>query len=307
MGAGHGHGHGHGHVHEHAGGRHRWRLWLSFVLTAVFFVVELVYGLVSGSLALLSDAGHMAGDVLSLGVALVATKIATRPDLTGRRTYGSYRAEVFASGFAVLVMLGTAAYIVVEALGRVGERAEVEAGPMLVVGVLGLAVNLVALALLRAGASESLNVRGAYLEVLADAAGSVGVIAAGALVAATGQVLFDTVIALAIAVFVVVRAVALGRQVLAVLGQHAPEDVDVEALTKDLAAIEGVRDVHDLHLWTLTSGMHVATAHLVTAEDADGHAVLDRARDLLRDRYAIAHATLQVEPADHSGCDELGW
>jgi cobalt-zinc-cadmium efflux system protein len=262
---------------------------------------------VSGSLALLSDAGHMAGDVLALGVALVATKIATRPDLTGRRTYGSYRAEVFASGFAVLVMLGTAGYIVVEALGRIGEEVEVSAGPMLVVGVLGLLVNLVALVLLRAGASESLNVRGAYLEVLADAAGSVGVIAAGVLVVTTGQALFDTVIALAIAVFVVVRAVSLGRQVLAVLGQHAPEDVDLAALNRDLAAVEGVQEVHDLHLWTLTSGMHVATAHLVTAEGADGHAVLDRARDLLRDGYAIDHATLQIEPADHTGCEEVGW
>lgn len=307
MGAGHGHGHGHGHVAGHAGGRHRWRLRLSLALVAGFFVVELVYGLLSGSLALLSDAGHMAGDVVTLGVALVATKIAARPDLTGRRTYGSYRAEVFASGFAVLVMMATAVYIVVEALGRIGERVEVSAGPMLVVGALGLAVNLVALVLLRAGAAESLNVRGAYLEVLGDAAGSVGVIAAGALVAATGRALFDTAVALAIAVFVVVRAAGLGRQVLAVLGQHAPEGLDVEAVAGELAAIEGVQDVHDLHLWTLTSGMHVATAHLVAAETADGHAVLDRARDLLRDRYDIAHATLQVEPADHRGCDEIGW
>ncbi|GAA3926180.1 cation diffusion facilitator family transporter [Actinomadura viridis] len=309
MGAGHGHGHGHGsgQVAEHAGGRHRWRLAVSFGLIGSFFVVELVYGLLSGSLALLSDAGHMAADVVTLAAALVATKIAARPDTTGRRTYGSYRAEVFASGFAVLVMLGTAAYIAVESLSRIGSHAEVSTGPMLVVGALGLAVNLAALALLRAGATESLNVRGAYLEVLADTAGSVGVIAAGVLVATTGMVLFDTLVALAIAVFVVVRAIALGRQVLAVLGQHAPEGLDVDAVAGDLAAIDGVRDVHDLHLWTLTSGMHVATAHLVTAERADPHGVLDRARDVLRDRHAIAHATLQVEPADHVGCDEVGW
>ncbi len=307
MGAGHGHGHGHGHVHGHAGGRHRWRLLASFALVGVFFVVELVYGLVSGSLALLSDAGHMAGDVLTLGVALVATKIAARPDLTGRRTYGSYRAEVFASGFAVLMMVGTAVYILVEAVGRIGEPVEVAAGPMLAVGGLGLAVNLVALMLLREGASESLNVKGAYLEVLGDAVGSVGVLVAGVLVLTTGQALFDTLVALAIAVFVVTRAVSLGRRVMAVLGQHAPEGMDVEAVAGELAALEGVQDVHDLHLWTLTSGMHVATAHLVTRDGADGHSVLDRARDLLRDRYAIAHATLQVEPADHRGCDELGW
>jgi len=307
MGAGHGHGHGAGQVSAHAGGRHRWRLGAALALAGGFFVVELAYGLISGSLALLSDAGHMAADVVTLAAALAATKIATRPDTTGRRTFGSYRAEVFASGFAVLVMLGTALYIIVEALRRIGAEAEVATMPMLVVGALGLVVNLAALVLLRRGAAESLNVRGAYLEVVADSAGSAGVIVAGILVATTGQILFDTLVALAIAVFVVVRALTLGRQVLAVLGQHVPAGLDTRTVAGDLAAIDGVQDVHDLHLWTLTSGMHVATAHLVTTDQADAHAVLDRARDVLRDRHTIAHATLQVEPADHHGCDEIGW
>ncbi|WP_433501312.1 cation diffusion facilitator family transporter [Sphaerimonospora sp. CA-214678] len=299
MGAGHGHG--------HAGARHRWRLAVAFCLVGAFFFVELGYGLVSGSLALLSDAGHMAADVVTLGAALVATRIAARPDTTGRRSYGSYRAEVFASLLAVMMMLGVAVYVVIEAIGRIGARAEVASGPMLVVGSIGLAVNLAALAILRAGAGESLNVRGAYLEVMADTAGSVGVIAAGALVAATGQALWDTLVALVIGAFVAVRAVSLGRQVFAVLGQHVPEGMDPAAVAADLAAIDGVSDVHDLHLWTLTSGMHVATAHLVTVDPHDNHAVLDRARDLLLRHHGVAHATLQVEPADHRGCDELGW
>ncbi|MFG3436485.1 cation diffusion facilitator family transporter [Nonomuraea sp. NPDC047897] len=299
MGAGHGHG--------HAGGRHRWRLAVAFALVGCYFVVELVYGLLSGSLALLSDAGHMAADVVTLGAALVATRIATRPDTTGRRTYGSYRAEVFASLLAVVMMLGVAVYVVAEAIGRIGERASVASGPMLVVGAIGLAVNVVALLMLRAGAEESLNVKGAYMEVVADTAGSVGVIVAGWLVAATGDPLWDTLIALAIGAFVALRALALGRQVFAVLGQHVPDGMDATAVAADLTAIEGVRDVHDLHLWTLTSGMHVATAHLVTAERADNHAVLDRARDVLRNHHGVAHATLQVEPADHRGCDELDW
>ncbi|WTW98505.1 cation diffusion facilitator family transporter [Streptomycetaceae bacterium NBC_01309] len=313
---------GHGHSHGHGGpskgranapgsvsgaGKHLWRLAVSFGLIASFFGVELAYGLISGSLALLSDAGHMAADVVTLAAALAATRIATRPDGTGRRTYGSYRAEVFASGFAVLMMLGVAAYIVVQAISRMGDDAEVETGPMLVVGALGLLVNVAALLLLRAGASDSLNVKGAYLEVVADTAGSVGVIAAGWLVAATGDAVWDTVIALAIGAFVVVRAVMLGREVLAVLGQHAPEGMDVDAVTGDLAEIAGVADVHDLHLWTLTSGMPVATAHLVADDGADTHAVLDRARDILRDKHGVAHATLQVEPAGHHGCDELHW
>ncbi len=307
MGHQHGHGTGHSHSSASATGRHRWRLAASLGLVGSYFVVELAFGLISGSLALLSDAGHMAADVVTLAAALVATRIATRPDSTGRRTYGSYRAEVFASALAVLLMLGVAGYIVVEAIGRVGAAAEVESGPMLVVGAIGLAVNVTALVLLRSGASESLNVRGAYLEVVADTAGSVGVIAAGWLVAATGQTLWDTVIALAIGTFVVVRALMLGRQVLAVLAQHAPEGMSADAVADDLAAIDGVADVHDLHLWTLTSGMPVATAHLVATDHVSTHAVLDRARDVLRRRHGVAHATLQVEPATHHGCDELGW
>ncbi|TDC75594.1 cation diffusion facilitator family transporter [Streptomyces hainanensis] len=304
---GHNHGHGHSHGTTSASGRHRWRLAVSFVLISTFFVIELVYALISGSLALLSDAGHMAADVVTLAAALIATRIATRPDTTGRRTYGSYRAEIFASGLAVLLMLGVAAYIVIAAVGRIGSDAEVETGPMLIVGALGLAANIAALLLLRAGASDSLNVKGAYLEVVADTAGSVGVIIAGWLVAATGQTTWDTVIAVAIGAFVVVRAVMLGREVLAVLGQHAPEGMNVNAVADDLAAINGVADVHDLHLWTLTSGMPVATAHLVAAHSVDTHSVLDQARDVLRRRHGVAHATLQVEPADHDGCHELSW
>jgi cobalt-zinc-cadmium efflux system protein len=293
--------------HGHAGGRHRWRLALSFVLVAAFFLVELVVALLSGSLALLSDAGHMASDVVALGAALVATRIAIRPDHTGRRTFGSYRAEVFASGLAVLLMVGVAAYISVEAVRRIGESVDLATTPMLVVGAVGLVVNVVALALLHPGAAESLNVKGAYLEVMADAAGSVGVIAAGLLVVLTGDAWWDTLVALGIALFVLVRAVALGREVLAVLGQHAPAGVDPADVAEALADVPGVADVHDLHLWTLTSGMHVATAHLVTTAEGDAHAVLDDARDLLTQRFGIAHATLQVEPADHTGCDELTW
>jgi cobalt-zinc-cadmium efflux system protein len=304
MGAGHGHDAA---TAAHAGGRHRWRLSISFGLVAAFFVVELVYGLIADSLALLSDAGHMAADVVALGAALVATRIATREDPTGRRTYGSYRAEVFASGLAVLLMLGVSVYVVIEAVGRVGSEVEVASGPMLVVGGIGLLVNLVALLLLRGGASESLNVKGAYLEVVADTAGSVGVLVAGWLIIATGNPIWDTVVALAIGAFVAVRAIALGRQVLAVLGQHVPAGMDLDTVSSDLETIDGVRDVHDLHLWTLTSGMHVATAHLVAATGAPVQDILDSARTVLRDRHGVAHATLQVEPGASKSCQELDW
>lgn len=307
MGAGHGHGHSGSQSGGHAGGRHRWRLAVSFGLVAAFFGVELAVGLVSGSLALISDAGHMAADVVALGAALVATKIAARPDGSGRRTYGSYRAEVFASGFTVLIMLGVAVYVVVEALRRIGADIEVSTGPMLVVGALGLVVNLICLALLRGGAQESLNVKGAYLEVMADAAGSVGVIVAGLLVALTGSGQWDTVVAVAIGVFVAVRAVPLGRQVLAVLGQHAPEDVDLDEVVRDLEGVPGVADVHDLHAWTLTSGMNVATAHLVLSVGADAQAVLAGAQTTLRVAHGIEHATLQVEVSPARECHEATW
>ena len=301
MGAGHGHGHG------HAGGRHRWRLAVAFGLVSAFFGVELTVGLLSGSLALISDAGHMAADVVALGAALVATRIATRPDDTGRRTYGSYRAEVLASGFTVLVMLGVSVYVVVEAVGRIGGPVEVASGPMLVVGALGLAVNLVCLALLRGGARESINVRGAYLEVVADAAGSVGVLVAGLLVGLTGAGQWDTAVAVAIGVFVAVRALVLGREVLAVLGQHAPHDVDLDAVVRDLEQVAGVADVHDLHAWTLTSGMNVATAHLVVRVGADPQVVLAAAQTALRDGHGIDHATLQVEANPAKECHAATW
>ena len=298
---------GAGHAHGHAGARHRWRLAVAFVLVAAFFVVELTVGLATGSLALISDAGHMAADVVALGAALVATKIATRRDGTGRRTYGSYRAEVFASGLTVLIMLGVSAYVVVEAVRRIGEDVEVASGPLLVVGAVGLVVNLVCLVLLRGGASESINVKGAYLEVMADAAGSVGVLAAGLLVQVTGDGWWDTVVAVAIGVFVAVRAVVLGREVLAVLGQHAPHDVDLGAVVRDLEAVSGVAEVHDLHAWTLTSGMNVATAHLVLRVGADAQVVLAAAGAALREGHGIEHATLQVEALPAQECHAATW
>lgn len=301
-------GHHHG-PSGHAGATHRGRLAAAFVITVVFAVVEVVGGLVSGSLALLGDAGHVSADAVALGAALLATRIAVRPDRTGRRTFGSYRAEVFAAGLSVLIMVAVAVLVTVEAVGRL--TTDHPSGPpaglvMLVVGAVGLVVNLVALVLLRGGAQESLNVRGAYLEVLADAAGSVGVLLAGLLVAVTGLAWWDSVVALLVAVFIVVRAVVLGREVLAVLGQHAPSGMDPDEVAGALAGVGGVAAVHDLHLWTLTSGMNVATAHLVTSTDHPVAEVLTAARTVLRARFGIEHATLQVEPLGLD-CGDPSW
>lgn len=300
MGAGHGHG------HQSGSGQHRWRLALAFGLVAAFFGVELGVGLWSGSLALLSDAGHMAADVVALGAALAATRIATMKDRTGRKTFGSYRAEVFASGLTVLLMLGAGIYIGIEGIGRIGEKVELQTGAVMLVGAIGLVINVIALALLRGGAADSINVKGAYLEVVADTLGSVGVIASGVLVALTGNAWWDTGIAVAIALFVMVRAVFLGRTVLAVLGQHAPEGMDPAEVGTVLTAVDGVAQVHDLHVWCLTSGMNVATAHLVAAPGAAPDAVLAAARATLKETYGVEHATLQVE-SDATDCSKLTW
>ncbi len=290
-----------------ASGRFRGRLTAAFALTGSLFVAELVVGLLASSLAVVADAGHLATDVVTLGAALFATRLAVRPDPSGRRSYGRYRAEVFAAGLAVLLMLGVGVFVVAGAISRISSEPHVATLPMTIIGAVGLAGNVVALLLLRSGAKESLNVRGAYLEVLGDAAGSVGVIVAAVLIAATGSTVWDVVVAAGIGAFVVVRAVGLGRSVLRVLGQQVPTGMDPQQVAADLAGIEGVADVHDLHLWELTSGMTVATAHLVSADDADHHGVLDRARDLLANRYRIEHATLQIEPADHTSCGAIDW
>ena len=290
-----------------AGARFRGALAVSFALTAGFFVVELVAGLLSRSLALIADAGHMATDILALGGSLVATTIAGRPDRSGRRTYGRYRAEVFAAGLTCLLMIGAGVVVLVEAIRRAGHSPDIAAGWMLAVGIAGIAVNALSMLVLRAGAKESVNVRAAYLEVLGDTAGSFGVVVAAVLLALTSNPVWDLVVAVAIGVFVLVRAAGLARSVLRVLGQHSPEGIDLAAVETDLAAIQGVTDVHDLHIWELTSGMNVASAHLRIDDDADGHTVLDSAQSVLAVRHCVEHATVQVEPADHRHCREASW
>lgn len=301
------HTHGPGVAALSAGGRHKGRLLTAFALIGVFFLVELVGGLLTGSLALLGDAGHMLTDVVGLGMALAAISAAASARQHPQRSFGLYRLEILAALANAVLLLGVAAYVLLEALRRLGDPPEVAVGPMLGVGAAGLAVNVVAYLLLRPGAQESLNLKGASLEVLADLLASIGVIVAGLVLLLTGWRYADPLVAVGIGAFIGPRAWRLGREALRILVQAAPVHLDLADVRRDLAAIEGVVDVHDLHAWTLTSDMDVFSAHLVVAEGTDLHGALDAGRSLLQDRYGVGHATLQVEPDTHEGCERITW
>jgi cobalt-zinc-cadmium efflux system protein len=302
-----GHGHDHGSTLPRAGARHAGRLRIAFVLALAFLVVEAVTAFLSGSLALLSDAAHLLTDAVGIGMALAAIRLADRGRADESRTFGLYRLEILAALANALLLFGVTGYVLVEAGVHLARESSVDAGPMLVVAALGLAVNVVSVGLLRGGARESLNVEGAYLDVLADSVASLGVIAAGTIVAVTGWTRIDALVGIAIAIWIVPRAWRLAASSLRILIQAAPSGFDVAKLQTELASVPGVVDVHDLHVWTLTSEMDVASAHLMVAAGTDPHGVLDQARDVLRARYEIAHATLQVEPDDHTGCAEVTW
>jgi len=300
-------GHDHGHVDLRAGARHAGRLWWSFGLVAGFLVVQVVVGLAANSLALLSDAGHMATDALGLGMALAAITAANRATHARHRTFGLYRLEILAALANAVLLFGVAGYVLVEAARRLDDPPEVASLPVLVVGVIGLVVNVIAFVLLRQGATESLNVRGAYFEVVADMLGSIGVIIAAGLMWVTGWGWVDPVIGAAIGLFILPRAWRLGRDAVRILVQAAPEGVDLPAVTDALTSIDGVVDVHDLHVWTLTSDMEVLTAHLGIANGTDSQTVLQQARTVLAERFHLSHATLQVETAGNHDCQEMTW
>ena len=304
-----------GDAHDHgatarAGARHAGRLRIALALTVGFLLVETAAAFLTRSLALLSDAAHMLTDAVGVGMAVAAISLANRSAADGSegpRTFGLYRLEILAALANSILLFGVAGYVLVEAGLRLGDEPDVRATPMLVVAVIGLAVNVIAFVLLRAGASESVNVEGAYLEVLADMIGSIGVIVAAVVLVTTGWPYADPIVAVAIGLWILPRTWGLARRSLRVLIQAAPAHLDLGRMRADLSALPGVVDVHDLHVWTLTSEMEVASAHLVTGTGTDAHAVLDQARLVLRDRYEIAHATLQVEPDTHEGCAEVSW
>jgi cobalt-zinc-cadmium efflux system protein len=309
MGTDHDHSHGggghnHGSALARSGEAAKRPLTLALGLSLLTFVVQVVVGALTGSLALLTDSAHVLTDGVGIALALAAVILATR-SRRPERTFGLYRLEVLSALANAVLLLAVAAWALYEAVQRIQDPPEVPGWPVLVVGVVGLITNLVALRLLSEGGS--LAAEGARLEVLADTVGSVGVVAGGAIIIVTGATVVDAWVGLAIALWIVPRSLRLAASALRVLVQAAPAGLDLDEIHDDLATIPDVVGIHDLHLWTLTSDMEVFTAHVMVSTDADHHAVLDQARVLLADRHGIHHATLQVEPEDHQGCDELDW
>jgi cation diffusion facilitator family transporter len=299
-----GHDHASGHVHGTASAAHRHRLTLVLGLTVAVFLLEVVGALVSGSLALLADAGHMATDALGIGLALGAVTLAQRP-AAGRRTFGWQRIEVLAAVGNGMLLLAVGGYVVAEAVRRIGDPPDIHSGWMLGVALLGLVVNLGSLALLRAGQADSLNTRGAYLEVVGDALGSVAVIVAAVVIATTGWTGADVVASFVIGALVLPRAWSLLREAFDVLLEAAPKGVDLDQVRAHVLGVPGVLDVHDLHAWTITSGQPVLSAHVVVSDEvlADGHGgrVLDALCSCLDGHFDLEHCTFQLESASHRG------
>jgi cobalt-zinc-cadmium efflux system protein len=300
------HSHSHNHVSDALREGNRRRLLGAFLITLAFLVVEVTFGIVSNSLALLSDAGHMFTDVLGLGMALAAMQLAGRRRKDPRRTFGLYRLEILAALANGILLFGVGGYVLFEAFRRFQDPPEVANLPMLLVAVGGLIANLAAFALLRGGAKESLNVRAAYLEVIADALGSVAVIVAAVVIAITGWPYVDPVAGAAIGLFILPRTWRLTSQTLRILVQAAPPHLDLDEISLALLELEGVVDVHDLHCWTLTSEMEVASAHLRVCAGADSAGILRSAQSLLSNRFSVEHATLQIED-ETADCKDCSW
>ncbi len=296
-------GHGHDHGAASAGMANRGRLVIALGLSVAVLVVEVIGAAVTGSLALLADAGHVLTDVAGVSLAIAAVTLAARPP-TSARTFGFYRLEILAAVVNGVLLLGVALFILVEAGRRWAEPPDVHGGPMLVFALVGLAANVVALLLLRSGAKESLNVKGAYLEVMGDALGSLAVIAAAIAIAVTGWERADIVASVLVALMILPRTWSLLREAVDVLLEATPKGMDLEEIRTHIIDTPGVLDAHDLHVWMLTSGMPVMSAHVVVDDAvlADGTAgqILDRLGACLADHFDVEHCTFQIEPAGHA-------
>lgn len=285
------------HSHASAASANSSRLLVVLCLSTTLFVLELVTGLLTNSLALIADAGHVLSDAAGVALALLAIWFAARP-ATARQTFGYYRMEILAAVVNAVILFGLAGFILVEAWRRFGQQPEIMTGPMLVVAFIGLAANLFSARLLRESAKQSLNMRGAYLEVLGDALGSVAVVVAAIVIAVTGLRAADAIASALIGVLIVPRTWTLLREAVDVLLEATPKGIDMAHVRQHILDAPGVRDVHDLHAWTITSGMNVVSAHVVLEDGAPAAPALESLSACLADDFDIEHSTFQIESVD---------
>jgi cobalt-zinc-cadmium efflux system protein len=293
-------GHSHGVT---ATGRYRQTLMTVLALTTLIAVAEVIGAVITGSLVLFADAAHMAADAAGLGLSLLAAFVAARP-ATDRRTFGYARAEILAAMANSVLLLAMAGFILYEAIRRLVSPAEVGSGLLIVFGVIALAANAVSLLLLRRGQAQSLNLRGAFLEVASDTLGAAAVIVTGVIIATTGFTRADPIASLAVGLLILPRTWRLLRETVDVLLEATPRGMDVNEVRRHMTTLNGVRDVHELHAWTITSGLPVLSAHVVVDpeffDEGRCFSMLDRLQDCLRGHFDVEHSTFQIEPAGHA-------
>ncbi|MDQ1688925.1 MAG: cobalt-zinc-cadmium efflux system protein [Frankiaceae bacterium] len=292
----------HGHEHVTSSGRHQRRLAVVLALTVLVLALEIIGAVVTGSLALVADAVHLAVDASGIALALAAVRVAQRPS-TERRTFGLQRAEVLAAGVSGLLLIGLGGYVAAEAIARLVHPRAVESGPMAAVAVVALAVALACVGLLASARDSSITLRAAFLEVLSDALGAAAVLVAAVLIHTWGALRADPVASLVVAALVVPRTIRLLRDAAEVLLEATPRGMSLTEVRDHLLGVAGVVEVHDLHAWTITSGSHAVSAHVVvdSATLAAGIGpVLDALQHCLHDHFGVAHGTFQVEPGEHA-------
>lgn len=297
----HPHGHGHDHGHDHGSGHHdhtagasAGALKIALALSGSVLIAEALGAYYFNSLALLSDAAHMLTDVAALAIALLAIRIGTRA-ADDKRSFGYKRLEILAAAFNALMMFAAAAYVVTEAVGRFRTPEHVASGGMIGIAALALVVNLIAMRVLMAGRGESMAMRGAYLEVWADAIGSLGVIIGAGLIWATGWLWIDPVVAIGIALWILPRTWSLLSDTINVLLEGVPKGMDLGEIRSAIQSVAGVSDVHDLHIWSMSTREVNGTAHVAVRENADSDQVRIAVAAVLEERFAIGHATIQTE------------
>lgn len=287
-------GQGHAHGGQSAAGKNKKNLAIVLGLTSLYLAAEVVGGLWTGSLALLADAGHMLTDVAGLALALLAIWFAEKP-ATPERTYGYYRFEILAALTNAVVLIGISLYILYEAYERFKNPPEVQSAGMLIIAAVGLVINIFGMYILRSGSKESLNMKGAYFEVLSDMLTSIGVIIAGIIMLTTGWYYADPLISAGIGLFILPRTWTLLKESVGVLLEGTPTDVNLENLRESLTKIEGVAGIHDLHVWSLTSGVNAMSVHAVLMSDDQHDAVMKRVHDFVTKNFKISHVTVQTE------------